>query len=178
MTATTRLVWLAAVVLVVLCAVPGTGRADDGDCRDAVIGAGTVKSSTSGGTAIFAMAGGYLTPTSPLGGFFNATDSKGGFKIKSLTVDVYEGFHCGGVDPSGGPCYDRLFGGQAKVTLNGVTTTRPYLIETIITPNSAAPDYIQWNPNGCPDACWISLQLVTRGLMYIWNPDTTTPGCF
>ena len=176
---------LMAVLIAVLFALPGAARAEDPnpfnpDCRDGIIGGGYVTSQVSGGKALFAIAAGYLTPNSPLGGFFSMTDTKAGLKIKSLSVDDYSGSHCGGFDPEGGPCYDRYVAGMAQVTLNGVKTTRSFSMETIITPSMSAPDYLVWIPAGCPDLnnCPLHLQVVTKGIMYIWRPDTTTPGCF
>jgi len=176
------MLFLAAVTMTVVCTLPGmaTAQVVDGQCKDAIIGGGLVHSTASGGTALFGLAAGYLTPGSPLGGVLSVIDKKGGFSMKALTVDSYVGFHCAGFDPSGGPCYERSFTGMAQVTQNKVTTMRPYLVDTIITPSSTAPDYVSWVPNGCTDLnnCFISLQLVSAGLMFIWNPDTTTPGCF
>lgn len=179
MIAANRMLGLVAMFIAVVCALPVAAHAEDGACIDGVIGGGYVTSSVSGGRALFAMAAGHLTPTSPLGGFFSVSDSKAGFKIKSLTVDDYGGYHCAGFDPNGGPCYDRWFTGQAQVVLNKTTTTRSYFIETIITPSLTAPDYIVWTPAGCTDLdnCPLRLQVVSRGLMAIWNPDMATPGC-
>ena len=170
---------LAAVAGAVLCTL--SGRADaqvQGACQDAVIGGGLIKSSTSGGTALFGMAAGYASVGGPLGGFFTMTDKKGGLTIKATSVDTYVGYHCAGFDPSGGPCYDRYFSGMANVTVNGQKSQMPFHVETIITPNLTAPDYVAWQP-ACADlGCFVSFQLVTRGLMFIINPDTLTDGCF
>ena len=179
MTQRGRMLLLAAVTVAVLFAI--SGRADaqvQGACQDAVIGGGLIKSSTSGGTALFGMAAGYPMPGGSLGGFFTMTDKKGGLTIKSTSVDTYVGYHCAGFDPSGGPCYDRYFSGMANVTINKQTTQMPFHVETIITPNLTAPDYVAWQP-ACADlGCYVSFQLVTAGLMFIVNPDTTTDGCF
>jgi hypothetical protein len=172
------MLWLAAATVTVLWALPGAAWAD-GDCIDAISGGGSVTSSVSGGKAKFSLTAGYLTPDAPLGGFIQVGDSGADFKMKSLSVDDYGGYHCAGFDPSGGPCYERWFTGTAQIEQGKTKTTRMFIIDTIITPNSDAPDYIVWNPDGCPDPnnCFFSFQLVTKGLISITDPDMTTPGC-
>ena len=179
MTRAGRRLLLAAVTAVGLCALSSVAEAQvQGACQDATVGGGIIKSSTSGGTALFGMAAGYPMPGGVLGGFFSMTDKKGGLTIKSTTVDTYVGYHCGGLDPNGGPCYDRYFSGNASVTINKQTTSMPFHVEVLATQSPLAPDYVAWQP-ACADlGCFVSFQLVSAGLVFVLNPDTTTEGCF
>src|SRR2546422_11082588 len=91
-------------------------------CKDYVTGLGTIKSPIGTGNAGFGFAVGYFTPTSRLRGAMAVIDWTGGFFMKTLTVDAYNGYHF--VGPNG-IWADAIWGGSTLGTWPGVRESVP-----------------------------------------------------
>ena len=167
-----RLSMLTVVLLAAVLLLAPDARAD-GDCLDYITGVGLVPSITGTGKAAFGFAVGYGTPTSPLGGFFAATDPKVGFYMRSISIDDYVGYFCATAD--GFACYERTFTGMAQVRWPGFSGVRPFLVDTIDFaghgPTTPRSDYIDFNGGG-----YINVSLVNQGGIAIHNASAA-PGC-
>src|SRR4051812_20047489 len=88
-----RIVALAAVMLGIWGAL-SLAHAQLADCRDYVLGIGTIPSAAGEGYAAFGIAVGYKKPNAPLRGLFTAADPAAGFTMTALNVQTYGGFNC------------------------------------------------------------------------------------
>ena len=165
-----RLAALIVIMIAVFGFLPDQAAEAQAVCKDYVTGLGTIKSPIGTGNAGFGFAVGYYTPTSRLRGAMAVLDWTGGFFMKTLTVDAYNGYHC--VGPNG-ICADRIWGGDAQVVWPGFSGVVPYQVEVIDWGPGTSPmdDYIHVTAFG-----YIAVGLINRGNIVIHNQDIQ-PGC-
>src|SRR2546426_11080390 len=117
-----RLAALIVIMIAVFGFLPDQAAEAQAVCKDYVTGLGTIKSPIGTGNAGFGFAVGYYTPTSRLRGAMAVLDWTGGFFMKTLTVDAYNGYHC--VGPNG-ICADRIWGADAPAVWPGCSGVVP-----------------------------------------------------